>query len=361
MFCCCADSSRSQMISPSTLVLIVLLYTFIMASGSAQMPSPIFTSTNTIQVGAIYSGATVTDLNADGKPDLVYFDSPTGLTVVLDLLGTAVTEPSVSFTCSTSFAQPTVGDVNDDGKPDVVFSCTTFLVVLLGNGDGTFANPAYYAANKPSDPVLVDLNGDKYPDVAALTTGTSGSQVSVFLNKGAAGPGTLAAAVNYSPGNAAPSLNAPLGSGDFNGDGRADLVAFSGAGYVLFVGNGDGTLQTPIISSSQGATTFVTGDFNGDGITDIAYAHSATTSTSFSYPQILLGAVSGIFSQGPALATAGGQNSAVYLATSPLPSTGPLGLVVSGAATTVYKNDGKGNFTQTGNYAPSGIDRKSVV
>lgn len=55
-----------------------------------------------------------------------------------------------------------IADVNHDGIPDVVFTCASYVLVMLGNGDGTFQSPAFYAAisNSQSPAVVADLNGD---------------------------------------------------------------------------------------------------------------------------------------------------------------------------------------------------------
>ena len=58
--------------------------------------------------------------------------------------------------------------MNKDNKLDLVLTCSNGSVaVLLGNGDGSFQGPAYYAVSglKTLAPP-VDLNGDGYLDAA---------------------------------------------------------------------------------------------------------------------------------------------------------------------------------------------------
>jgi hypothetical protein len=67
---------------------------------------------------------------------------------------------------------------------------------MLGNGDGTFQTPAYYAApvvSATGSAVTVDLNGDGYPDVAVI----SGQAIAVLLNQGSSTPGILASPKFY--------------------------------------------------------------------------------------------------------------------------------------------------------------------
>src|SRR5262249_26269211 len=119
------------------------------------------------------------------------------------------------------------------------------------------------------DPLAVgDFNGDGIPDLAA----TDGIHAGI-------GDGTFrepSVGLGLSADNA---TLAAMVSGDFNRDGKLDLVVRNKEGGVISIllGNGDGTFQAPFFdevdSRSAGFYTrsnMVAGDFNADGRLDLA-------------------------------------------------------------------------------------------
>ena len=69
-----------------------------------------------------------------------------------------------------------------------------------------------------------------------------------------------------------------LAVGDFNGDGKPDLVAATEQGTVMLLGNGDGTFQpaSTVPNVTRRGILVVVGDFNGDGKLDLAIAENAS-------------------------------------------------------------------------------------
>jgi hypothetical protein len=134
----------------------------------------------------------------------------------------------------------------------------------------------------------VDLNGDGQPDVVT-TESYSSAPVAVMLSQG----GTqFKAPVKYplAPNPLCSPCAGPaaMAIGDFNGDGKPDvLVGNAGfpntvtAGLVsVLLGNGDGTLKAAIPTSlpsgspagQYSSQIFALGDFNRDGKLDVAVA-----------------------------------------------------------------------------------------
>ena len=67
---------------------------------------------------------------------------------------------------------------------NVVSVSEAYILVLLGNGDGTFQPPQYFPTGGPSiQMVVADFNGDGKPDLAAVNyTGVTNGTVSVLIN-----------------------------------------------------------------------------------------------------------------------------------------------------------------------------------
>src|SRR5882757_2037753 len=175
--------------------------------------------------------------------------------------------------------QTVSGDFNNDGIPDLALSyfTQTFLTILLGKGDGTFAvQPNALIGHGGGVLVTADFNGDGIPDIA---TGDGCCTVSILLGKGD-GTFTLQAPVTVGAGSA------QLLAADFNGDGIPDLAAVQSDNTVAIeLGNGDGTFTpsttlTPPVGQyaffPNSPRILTSGDFNGDGILDLAAVAGVT-------------------------------------------------------------------------------------
>ncbi len=175
--------------------------------------------------------------------------------------------------------QIAVGDFNGDGKPDFVFpnyNTSNQVAVSLNNGDGTFKAPLFtnVAGTGLIGIAVGDFNGDGKLDVVVgqYPDKNGFGAVRIMLGNG---DGTFQAEKTISVATT-PSV---IVVGDFNNDGKLD-VALSLLNATpdvnVLLGNGDGTLQTPTTLSLGGtATSFATGDFNGDGKLDLIVANSS--------------------------------------------------------------------------------------
>jgi hypothetical protein len=337
--------------------LCITLITLLPAAAIAQTQPPLFPIPSTRPIGAVSTPA-IGDFDGDGQPDLIYSppSTPTPsqqfatLTVLLNQ-GAADPAPVVtsSLTC-TSVTSLMVADMNNDRKLDVALTCTGgFVAILFGNGDGSFQKPSYYAVSGAQSLVTpVDLNGDGYLDVVVSTQ----SGPVVLLNQGSSAPGVLGSPTTFPVPQT--TFGRLIGVGDFDGDGKQDILA-GGTQFALYLGNGDGTFQTPQTPSVPAGTgSPVIADLNHDGISDLVYLTADPSPGISQTVQVLLGTSSGRFTIGYSLPLDLSTNY-TSLALAGANSNGAnIDLALGGPATTILLGDGNGGFTVGQTYAIEG-------
>ena len=193
----------------------------------------------------------------------------------------------------------TAVDLNGDGRLDLAGASADRAAVMLNNGDGTFQPKVEYPVAGGTQAVAAgDFNGDGRADVV-VTIATP--QVSLALLTGN-GNGTLNPAVHFpnTSGFDSPDVVAT----DLNRDGRLDVVILHSIAcftapcvaaevITVMLGNGDGTFQTRELAAPQHMHALEAGDFNRDGIPDLAIGSENTKL------HILLGAGDGTFVRQP--------------------------------------------------------------
>ncbi len=222
------------------------------------------------------SGAMVSDFNSDGKEDLSVLDNLGNVDVFLGKGDGTFQAPTVTTSPvqNTNVNASVVGDFNGDGVSDLAVIYTSFasgneiLYILLGKGDGSFrtgASLSFPGSSGYTQLAAADFNGDGNADLV-LSSG-SGSGFLILLGNG---DGTFQTSGAYNTGGG------PVTVADLNVDGKPDLI-FGNGMLVVLLGNGDGTFRGPTTDLSLGNSGgFLAGDVNGDGKPDLVGTGSPT-------------------------------------------------------------------------------------
>ncbi|MGN6057153.1 MAG: FG-GAP-like repeat-containing protein [Sphingomicrobium sp.] len=219
------------------------------------------------------------DFNADGSVDLLLRNTNG---TIKDWLGGAngsLTDNSANSTHAvpTDWTVAGTGDFNGDGHSDILWRNSSGTVTdWLGTANGDFtANWASFATSVPNAWQIVgtgDFNGDGRDDILWRNT-TTGTITDFLANE------TGGFTDNYA--NAAvqvPTAWSVIGTGDFNGDGLTDILWRNGTTVTDWLGTATGgftanwnNFHTSVPTSWNVAQT---GDFNGDGIDDLLWRGS---------------------------------------------------------------------------------------
>jgi hypothetical protein len=207
----------------------------------------------------------VGDANGDGHLDIVLSNSNNANIVVLLGRGDGTFSKSGAFSTGDSAVEIVIRDWDGDGMPDLL-AMSVNLHLLLGTGNGKFAKQLDCGiAVDFRETVIADFNQDGKQDVATILYPSH--SISVMLGDGRCG---LTSRTDYAT-SGAPTM---LVSGDVTGDGILDLVEVdvndTSGHMVILVGRGDGTfVPLPELPVIRNVGDIVIGDFNGDGRADI--------------------------------------------------------------------------------------------
>jgi hypothetical protein len=253
----------------------------VVASTTALAPS--FAGPTFYRAGGFTNTVAISDLNGDGKRDLVaangdqYFPS---VSVLLNR-GDGRFRARVNYEAGGGeYGTPSsvaTGDLNGDRKVDLATANSedaNTVSVLLNRGDGRFRAKRDYAIGAGASSIAIgDLNGDRNPDLAIAKRQNT---VSVLLNKG---DGSFGAKVDYRTGRGPSSV----AIGDLNGDARPDLATanYDGSTVSVLENRGDGRFPAKAdYGTGRGPKSVAIGDLNGDRRPDLTTANCGRTSSS---------------------------------------------------------------------------------
>ena len=220
------------------------------------------------------------DVNGDGRVDVIWRNSSGTVT---DWLGAANggfvgNFANADLNLATTWTMSGTGDFDGDGRSDILWrnsdgTVTNWLGTSNGSWVGNFANANVSLTTNWSIVGVGDFNGDGHDDV--LWRNSSGT-ITDWLG---ADQGSFVG--NWTNANLNLSTSwQVVGTGDFNGDGRSDILWRDANGTItdwLGTANGGfvGNFNNAAINLGNNWQVMGVGDYNGDGRDDIAFRDSA--------------------------------------------------------------------------------------
>ncbi len=190
-----------------------------------------FAAPITLTGGLTPRGVVATDIDGDGRPDIVLtsYSYPNN-TIAVYLNNGEVGKPSfypvAGFTYTTG-QYTSVCDVDGDGKADLVAANATSATLTVLRNTSTSGNISFgpqQLSLPTSFPYMVatgDIDGDGKPDLACVNA--NGSGISLFRNTSAGSSITFDNRIDL------PTLTSPvcIGLTDLDGDGQLDMIIVS--------------------------------------------------------------------------------------------------------------------------------------
>ena len=227
------------------------------------------------------------EFKGSGASDVLWFNTGSGLALDWEMSNGVIASsnnPIAGFAPGSGWSLIGCADVTGDGTSDVLLSFsgagqTTLAAWAVANGAfaanvtlGSFADDSGWAFVGAGD-----FNFDGADDI--LLSFTAGGNVNLYDWRVA--NGVVQQTVNLNMGFATQSGWSVIGTGDFNGDGAADVLFQNSASGLVAdwaVINGVAGAFTRIagVTPNTGWSFDGIGDFDGDGTSDVLWQNGAT-------------------------------------------------------------------------------------
>ena len=217
-----------------------------------------------------WSVVAVGNAAGDSKDDLVIGHRTRGVVRIETMNGAQVVANSFLFNTPVGYQQVGSGDYDGDGRLDLVWERSSDRSLLLWRGTGTGFqsvpvrdhSPGWQFRDASLPAVYVDGDVDASASSDLLLYAPVGQALSYMRQDGATTSG-------FAPTSYATN-GEPVATGDFNADGRVDLVLRRAGGtLVLWEGGSDTYLESPLPTPAGAWTVRGAGDVDGDGRSDL--------------------------------------------------------------------------------------------
>lgn len=220
------------------------------------------------------------DMNGDGYMDFIIDDHRREALKLYFGGGNGRFRRSVSIPTGIQppYLKIALKDLDNDGNLDIVIPNKKFSMFVMGDGAGNFSSPAKLEANglRSYSIAVTDINGDGLTDVGG-GKGVDGAFAVWFGSEDRyrMEPGSpYPLAPNVRNGFIRP-LGTDTGTADVNGDGFEDFLVSSSRGKTLMlILGGTGQLRPVHLEVEGNPSCVATGDFNNDGRIDLVTANN---------------------------------------------------------------------------------------
>jgi hypothetical protein len=215
------------------------------------------------------SGIALGDVDGDGRLDMVFGNgrhTPQPNLLFISGNRTDLFFPPRELGNSATY-EVVLADVNGDKHLDLVEGNDTGYpsVVWINDGRGNFSAEYFFGRDEPTRDIAVgDLTGDGFPEIVTANRGATNR---VYLNDGTGRfPQSRPLPVER-------DRSVAVELGDFNGDGRLDIVVANLGEHpnYLYLNDGAGGFPSamPFGPADDESVELAVGDLNGDGNADV--------------------------------------------------------------------------------------------